>query len=219
MKQMIVAMSALVEEGYDTPVSMAVDDQGLTDSSVNIEVLRKLERIGRVRGATRLSVEQLSLLCEDPHPESAAPPNPGGPLTVHIFGDATTVLRTNKNSYSFDVVLASVPDVIGRDIRFRDHGVAGNQLLSIASDITKVVQEVGVDMVYPSDHVAIVIWSGSDFSWEPSTTVEARSMDDSYPRDKVVTLAQALSLFQRSLAVVCERAEYFGQGAVWARAS
>ena len=67
------------------------------------------------------------------------------------------------------------------------------------------------DQVYPEDHVGIIIWAGSDFSWKTEAEVDALSLDDSYLVDRVGMLAEALERLPRAIVVICECAEYFGR--------
>ena len=44
-----------------------------------------------------------------------------------------------------------------------------------------------------------------------------RSVDEDYLKDKVAIVAHAVSVCQRSLVVACEKADFLGQKAPWAR--
>ena len=71
--------------------------------------------------------------------------------------------------------------------------------------------------MFPKNHVCIVLWSGTDFSWLPDDRKDILAQQDDYLQAKVSVLAGEMKLFQRALMVVCGSAEFYGQGASWER--
>jgi len=214
VRDMTVAICNLTEENLQSTIEMVSEDRNAKDVLVQLEALAKLETKGQVRGATSFSMEQLRVLCLHPHECCAQPPETTGPLTIHMFGDATTILRTSNAKYDFNQTLESAALSMGRNVTFVDHCQDGHQLLGISEEIMKGASKYE-GKVYPDNHLAIVIWAGTDFSWDNCDTVSALVFDKDFLKDKIAVLASALGLLQRSLVVFCERPEYFGQGPAW----
>ena len=72
---------------------------------------------------------------------------------------------------------------------FKDHCVEGSQLFAIALSIDEVVDGFAGGQC-PDDHVCIVIWSGTDFSWNPVETLDVPAREKTNLADKVAVLAQ-----------------------------
>ena len=214
-QHMLLAVSRLCDSESDIE---ALSSTEWNDHVYVLNLLSELLSHGSVRGPARLSAEQLKVLCGNPSQNACAPPPRGMPITVHLFGDATTLLRSNNRiNYRFEEVLNnSTVYNSNRRAQFRDHCEDAGILSSIAQKIADVAEGLG-DQVYPEDHVGIVVWAGSDFSWKDDAVVDQLSLDDTFLMDKVAMLAEAVAKLPRALVVVCEGAEFFGRNESWRR--
>ena len=141
--------------------------------------------------------------------DSASPPDVApSTMTVHIVGDATTTLRSQKGKvYNFTQVFeetAMATDHVVHEV----HCAEGSQLLSLAQSINGVAERFD-DGQCPDDHVCIVIWSGTDFSWEPVDRLDVLATNREFLVDKAAVLKTSMMKFQRSLFVICGSAEFY----------
>ena len=118
---------------------------------------------------TKLSDEQITTLCQCPRKDAAAPPDVSASVVVHLFGDQTAMLRSTKRDYNFQDTLDIKDSGAMGFMHVEDHFAKGNMLGSIADDILKEAQKHPNNR-FPDDHMCLVFWSGSDFSWDSRTT-------------------------------------------------
>ena len=117
------------------------------------------------------------------------PPASSPGLEVHIFGDVTTLLRSNKKAmYNFEDVMKHSPEFASLKATFHDHCQVGNQLLGIANDIEAAYVSHGRH--FGPEIVGLVIWSGSDFSWDPEHIVAKHTMDETFLIEKAARLGE-----------------------------
>ena len=97
----VLAMSGVSESSMATTVEWLTADEMNFDVKRVLAILHGLEKKDRVTKIFRFTMEQLSVLCTHPSPDSAAPPDPDGDITIHLFGDATALLRSQQRHYNF----------------------------------------------------------------------------------------------------------------------
>ena len=157
-------------------------------------MLQDLEKKNRATKIYRFTSLRLSVLCTCPSEDSAAPPDPDAAIMIHLFGDATSLLRSRSRHYSFTETLSGLGDQFQGDrVKFEDHYVPDCQLIFIADNITTTAKRFQ-DHKFPINHACIVIWSGSDFSWLSDEEKDKHAQNDSYLEDKVSVLAGELSV-------------------------
>ena len=77
---------------------------------------------------------------------------------------------------------------------FEDHCVEGCQLISIADNINETAKK-WTGQVFPKNHVCIILWSGTDFSWLEDDQKDILAQQDDYLQDNVSILVKATKFF------------------------
>ena len=164
------------------------------------------------------TTEQLKTLVSGQASEDSMPPPDmaEAQLTVHIFGDASTMLRSrNARSYNFNQVLTETNQTF-HNVKFEDHSIEGQRRLSIAKTMEDVAGRFEGGKI-PDDHVCLVIWSGSDFIYDTIAQREVIATQPDFYADKLSIMKEAMSRFQRSLFVALGSAEFYEMDEPWQR--
>ena len=148
----VLAMSDVSDASMSTTIEWLVSADLNFDPKKVLAILEALEKKNRATKIFRFSKLQLSVLCTCPHEDSAAPPDPDAAVLIHLFGDATSLLRSRQRHYSFTETLQELGNEFQGDrVKFEDHCVAGCQLLSIAESIVSTSKRFQ-NHVFPQNH-------------------------------------------------------------------
>ena len=137
----VLAMSNLSDPSMSTTVDWLTGNDTKLDTRTVLAMLQQLEKKNRATKIYRFTSMQLSVLCLCPSEDSAAPPDPDAAIMVHLFGDATALLRSNQRAYTFTETLQGLGHHFqGERVDFEDHCIAGCQLISIAENIMETAK-------------------------------------------------------------------------------
>ena len=109
----VLAMSGVSEPSMATTVEWLTADEINFDARKVLSILHDLEKKDRATKIYRFALEQLSVLCTHPSPDSVAPPDPEGAIMFHLSGMRRLSyghnnVTTTSRRYFRDLALKSV---------------------------------------------------------------------------------------------------------------